>query len=305
MVQVEISRAISFLFYGANCQVRSASGNLSFDGGAELFRRVEGELRNRKFGVDEFSSISDPFLGSREDSEKFFRYLIEKNILCESNLDSEEPDYTHQLYQRYSLFPDDSLVVSLKSIQKIAVDASGVLAEPIKAALKSSTYFQLVDSEQADCILYATATEGYEELLLADKVLAKWKKPYLFINIDRVSIYLGPLVIPEKTACFHCLEKRLFVNALYKKEARAISEFSKTLANSELSDAQTNICVGLVLNELTKLRTTPVSATVLGAQVKLDLDTYRSVRSEIVKVPKCEHCSTALKRPATAMRDAV
>jgi len=103
---------------------------------------------------------------------------------------------------------------------------------------------------------------------------------------------VGPLVIPNKTACFACFKKRIFSNTDVENNKK---DFPMRLDTRLVEPGQQEVFLGLLVNQIINFLTnenSPLSGKVLF----FDLNRMTFEKENLFIIPWCDACST--KGPA-------
>jgi bacteriocin biosynthesis cyclodehydratase domain-containing protein len=116
---------------------------------------------------------------------------------------------------------------------------------------------------------------------------------------DGPFILVGPLVVPQRTACWECFETRVFMNL---REAAVYQRYKNALAsNHALRNGQGNSAVlASLLVSLTAMEALSFAATAdsttLGSVLSLYLPTMEFSMNEVLRLPGCAACSPLAER---------
>lgn len=299
---ISIAPAVNFIFFDESCQVRTATGNFTFDGGSKIFKVLEKTLKDEACSAETLVQVLSDEMHDADGGRRLYEFLLANRVIQNADLAALSTRYEEEVYSRFVLFPDDELLSELKQLKRVFLLGNESLLKSISSRFTTEGYTLVEPDDGYDIAIYIGIDAGSAAMLDANRQLLTKGQKYLFVNIERTALQIGPLVVPSRTACYECLHKRAYTNALHKQEFLALSKFSKAPIDDPDSIV-TGIIENLVINELKKLCLGNASATALGKQIELDLCDYSSVSRNIVKVPRCKACSSLHKVPAPALRD--
>ncbi len=125
---------------------------------------------------------------------------------------------------------------------------------------------------------------------------------WLLAKPTGLTLWLGPLLIPGRTGCWHCLHQRLAGNRqvedyLSGKGGAAVLAMAPERARAPHSDI---VFSGLLAGEVKKI-TAGQPSVLEGMMITLDLRGLETVKHTLVRQPQCPECgdpSLVAKRPA-------
>lgn len=292
------------MFFGSSCQVRTANGNFTFDGDISLFAELEESLRGAGQDRSTIFTAINTHLGDEIATDKLLTFLISKGVIVKAIEIENASEYEVLNYSKFMLYPDDDMIRASKSCSKITVVKASPFFEQITSGLSESGFEVENDCKKSDLSIFMGCNASHNEILDINATLFATGKPYLLGNIEGYTVNIGPLVFPGKTACYQCLHRRLYANALSQREFLALTHFKNT--NSLHSDpAVSGFVCSIILNEMKKYKYGNLQAVPTSARIEIDLGDYSSERRQIIKVPRCPTCSSLSQKPTPALRDAV
>ncbi len=117
--------------------------------------------------------------------------------------------------------------------------------------------------------------------------------------------YVGPLVVPGETACYHCLQSRenshlddfelVRTSEAHAPQLQGLSGFFPSMG-SILGD--------LAAMELFKFYTGAIPSRTVGSQVELNMLAPSMSARRVLRVPRCPTCAPAVLRPAASLERA-
>lgn len=113
-----------------------------------------------------------------------------------------------------------------------------------------------------DVAIFAPSNCTYEDLLSVNKKLYDYNKPYIQVNFDGIDMVVGPLVIPNKSACLECIlsSKLNNINTSLSNDDKIVIDDLKSLkysysfsnTSTEIQKSVISYLVDVVINEITK-----------------------------------------------------
>lgn len=149
------------------------------------------------------------------------------------------------------------------------------------------------DIKDSDIVLFCSDKPDFKTPHLINELCVKNDTPWISARFDGLTGEVGPLVVPRKTACYNCYDKRI------KSNLENIDEqlvFEKHLEKNEpanygsLNQFYTIIAEYLSL-EVIKYITKYEHPVTLGAVLFIDFDNYENKLYKVLKIPRCPVCS--------------
>jgi ribosomal protein S12 methylthiotransferase accessory factor len=159
--------------------------------------------------------------------------------------------------------------------------------------------FQLNDEmsiylTQRDWDLVLVTSEDLSTLLTLGKLLNKTSLPTLYARINGLEAHVGPIVTPNKTACWNCCRQRLLANTQKPLAEYQVQQFLfKQPSNSDrqISLSPMPSLVGnLIALEALKFLTDFSPSKLNGAVLIQNLLTFEASLHSIIPIPWCEVC---------------
>lgn len=154
-------------------------------------------------------------------------------------------------------------------------------------------------SDTPDIYLVATNDYNHPQLKEINQEFEQNKTPWLLVKPTGKVLWLGPVFVPDKTACWECLHHRLElhnpINKLYRTVKNTTNPPSKPLVYHPTT-LQTG--ANLAVLEIIKYLYNQDHATLSNHIVSIDTQTLEKQLHTIVKRPQCKVCgTTTLKKP--------
>lgn len=231
-------------------------------------------------GINSFGMIEDNFKSrySKEEVRLFLKTILNEGIVS---------------------LKDNN---SLNKTPKILIIGEGVIADSFKD-YESTTLNNFLNKpfENFDAAILAPATATYSEVLDVNQKLDQMKKPFIQITYNGKKLSVGPMVLPQKTACFGCT-----VSYELKRLNSKISDEEK-IELSDLNDLKyclplPNTCKkskikfikDILIEDITNLFNGN-SSEFLNFQYKFDLEFTNYKKEEQLPATSCNLCNGTTK----------
>jgi len=123
------------------------------------------------------------------------------------------------------------------------------------------------------------------------------KKPWMLIKITGSDVWLGPLFVPGKTACWNCLKQRLDLNKPIDVFYQNIKNTSKNLQIPIANLSITNqIGANMAVMEIIKWFYNDQKSKLEENILRFDPKTLEHKHHRVFKRPQCKICGDELKR---------
>lgn len=151
------------------------------------------------------------------------------------------------------------------------------------------------DSENA-IVLVCTDTDDHGFALRQnDEALGK-NLPALYAALTDSCARIGPFVLPKETSCFACYHHRLRSNITFHEEFDnlvGVAGHAGSAAPAQASRIYALAAASHICAELLKFVHKTTHIALLGRVMEIDLVTYQSSISNILKLPRCTRCGMA------------
>ncbi|GAB4182471.1 MAG: TOMM precursor leader peptide-binding protein [Coleofasciculaceae cyanobacterium] len=214
-------------------------------------------------------------------------YIVESNVPLPSNLAifcehlNIEPTAAYHRLQ--------ATKVTVKTF------GSNLPSAEFKTTLES-LYIQVAEEGDIDVIL----TDDYlqDGLDTFNEKALHFSRPWMLVNPVGTIIWIGPIIVPGKTACWQCLAQRLRDNRPVEGFIQRHKEISTPLIpplNSLPSTVQT--ALGMAATEVFKWIVRGENKRLEGVLVTHDTLTLESQNHSLVKRPQCPSCGEIVNGP--------
>lgn len=162
--------------------------------------------------------------------------------------------------------------------------------------------------EENSILLICSDSDDHRFALQQNEYALGKNIPALFAALTDSCARIGPFVLPKETSCFACYHHRLRSNITFHEEFDNLVGVAGHAASSDTAQvsriyalaAASHICA-----ELLKFVHKTTHIALLGRVMEIDLVTYQSSISNILKLPRCTQCGMARAHvaPTRAARD--
>jgi len=137
------------------------------------------------------------------------------------------------------------------------------------------------------------------QLRLLNRICLAHRIPWLHAAIDGPFLFIGPIFIPRRSACYECLETRIIMNlresASYQRYKLAIADRQVRFGQLPLEPVTSGILASLASLETMNYALTGSSSTV-SKMMALYLPTMEFTYNEVLRLPGCTGCSPSPER---------
>jgi bacteriocin biosynthesis cyclodehydratase domain-containing protein len=122
---------------------------------------------------------------------------------------------------------------------------------------------------------------------------------WLHASADGPVLFIGPTMIPRRSACYECFEQRVVMNlreaGSYQRYKKALAERQVTVGTLPLEPALGSILTAHTVLEAINIFTTGASFTV-GKVLAIYLPTMEFSYNEVLRLPDCGSCAPSSER---------
>ncbi|OJJ16148.1 hypothetical protein BKI52_35875 [marine bacterium AO1-C] len=186
-------------------------------------------------------------------------------------------------------------VLQQKSIN--IIDIGRVDHLTFEAACQQS---QLKVSDTPDIYVVLTDDYNHPELTTLNQKFEQEKTPWMLVKPTGTTLWLGPVFVSGKTACWECLHHRLDLHNPMSKFYRAIKNTEETLAKPLVSHPMiTQMAASFAVIELVKWLYDSENHLLHHKILSIDTKNFEKQLHTIVKRPQCQVCGdTEVKHPS-------
>jgi bacteriocin biosynthesis cyclodehydratase domain-containing protein len=141
-------------------------------------------------------------------------------------------------------------------------------------------------------VVHASASVNPLELRGLNRVCLHHRVPCIAAAIDGPFLLVGPTVLPGRSACLECLEKRVLMNL---RGAASYQAYKTALLEGRASGVLSSLLSSLVSMEALNFALAGTSFTV-GKVLCVYLPTMEFTYNEVLRVPGCTACGSAPER---------
>lgn len=153
-------------------------------------------------------------------------------------------------------------------------------------------------------VVFASATVDPVELRAFNRIALHHGIPWLHAAIDGPSLLVGPTFVPNRSACYECLETRVLMNlreaSSYQGYKRALADGRVAGSHAPLDSVLETMVASLTAFEALNYLLTDASFTV-GRALAVYLPTFEFSYNEVLRLPGCPACGSAPERDDRAL----
>lgn len=295
-------------------RIRSSSGillkrgreevHITGEPGAELIERLYLMLDKKPQTLNDLlCCLPKP---ERPGAESLIRYLVAKRFLicgAEPPTPSLNASPEEFFYWHFGLTPlkvslewegvtlglvaDDSVFTSFfDSCLRLGLSSSNIIYD-------TTVIERLLSQKQLTFLIAVSSSGSWRHLLQWNEACVKSSTPYLPVLLQDLLGYIGPLVIPTKTACLACAKAR-FNSNLPDPDLATIIETAIEAegSNDAFHPALVTTMASIASFELFKY-VCKVPRTSIGQMVEVNLLVNSMKPRPVLKAPRCSTCSQA------------
>lgn len=153
---------------------------------------------------------------------------------------------------------------------------------------------------KVDLIIFAEDIALQSDLLKVNKLCIDADKPWISLRVGELKFQIGPMVVPNQTACYECFQNRYNGNLSFYEEEMQFEKYKEdnwnqmeTCGSDLFYSMAANYLVWEVIKQITKIFT-PVT---LSRVITFDILTLETSIDSILKMPRCPVCSNIEKKP--------
>jgi thiazole/oxazole-forming peptide maturase SagC family component len=143
-------------------------------------------------------------------------------------------------------------------------------------------------------LVFASRIINPVQLRLLNRICLAHRIPWLHAAIDGPFLFVGPIFVPHRSACYECLETRIMMNlresASYQRYKLAIADRQVRFGQLPLEPVTCGILSSHASLEAMNYVLTGSSSTV-SKMLAIYLPTMEFTYNEVLKLPGCRGCS--------------
>jgi bacteriocin biosynthesis cyclodehydratase domain-containing protein len=191
-------------------------------------------------------------------------------------------------------------------------DANGAAAEMVRNLSGRDLNDGLAFEEALDAaggwrdslVIHASTTIDPVELRVLNRVCFGAGVPWLHAALDGPFILVGPLVVPGRSACYECLEKRVTMNlrerASYVRYKEAIADHRVAYGTQPVQPVLVGLLASHAALETLNFLATGSTFTI-NKLLAIYIPTMEIVYNEVLRVPSCPTCAPAAEQHETGV----
>lgn len=157
-----------------------------------------------------------------------------------------------------------------------------------------------IESPAPDCVMATSDFGETEALCELNRLCIESETTFLPVVLSNLIGYVGPMVVPNETACYQCLRARQNSHLHDWKSHRAVEAVAfdgQTVVGFHPSMA--HILGEIAAFELFKFYSGVLSSWNVGTLIEVNLLATKIVTRHVLKVPRCPACSPLKRQPST------
>jgi bacteriocin biosynthesis cyclodehydratase domain-containing protein len=145
-------------------------------------------------------------------------------------------------------------------------------------------------------IVYVTETVRPHEALALNRLSLRYGFPWLHATADGPFVLVGPTFVPNRTACYECLETRVLMNL---REEASYQAYKRALVEGRVSGATAPLdaVVGALLSSLAAFAALNFLVTATDFTIHKMLAVYlpsmEFTFNEVLRIPGCPACGSS------------
>lgn len=223
-----------------------------------------------KENVDKTYFLKNAFLSEKIDAEKVIGILKKFKVGIVSNTDNEE-------------------------IIKAYFNKMGII-NIVTMDITNNLGVLLKDSK-VDFLFFFQNSDDIVNKYLINTACIENRIPFLYVYASGFEMKVGPLVVPHKTSCLECYEKRLESNLIYAEDRQKWYNYAlhngKHIGNDEKLFLVENMAISWGIIECIKFiikEYTWIFPEVIEAEIYFNMFNGMHKRNKIMKNPRCKCC---------------
>ncbi|PWC85513.1 hypothetical protein TSH100_15295 [Azospirillum sp. TSH100] len=192
----------------------------------------------------------------------------------------------------------------------IFIEGTGLTAEAVRESLLecAAEYVQLVDDLlSASFAVICSDWEDASTFSAANRRCVEAQIPATFVVLNEGAVRIGPLVIPQQSACFDCLTDRLLANAAFPEELRASMVQIRLLPEQRPGGRlAARLAASLACLQILKFIMRLPQLAPSGDVMEFDLIGAKYSQGRLLRSPRCKTCGPGrLGEPVPSVRASI
>ena len=150
--------------------------------------------------------------------------------------------------------------------------------------------------EKSDLVIVAEDYPNLDLFETVNEICFEKKKAWIRISFDDNIGYLGPFVIPGKTACYNCCELRLVTNSPYYEYELWRNKQNIPKTKLKLPAVFADVLSDMCLNEIVRFLILCKKPETTDTLFMFDLRQLNLTKHKVIQHPNCIYCNSPLRR---------
>lgn len=163
---------------------------------------------------------------------------------------------------------------------------------PHQEPLTFEAWFGKIDWASMDCLVATSDCGGRDLLREWNELAMQHRCHFLPIVLQDVIGYLGPLVIPNETACYECLISRENSHQETFTLRRAVEHSAFRGQPSAFHPLMASVLADVAAFEMARFYSQSIPGHLSSSLIEVNLLGASITRRKVLKVPRCVVCST-------------
>ena len=148
-------------------------------------------------------------------------------------------------------------------------------------------------------LVFATKVINPVQLRMVNRICLELRIPWIHAAIDGPFLFVGPIFIPHRSACYECLEIRVMMNL---RESGSYQRYKRAIIERQVEEGQIPVepAINGVLSSHTVLETLNFALTgssfTVSKVLAIYLPTMEFTYNEVLRAPSCTSCSPSPER---------
>ena len=245
---------------------------------------------NKELSIDEIyidSNFTEDYF------KEILDFLVEKRIVSLHKKEKSEI-YKYLSSMNISIENIDKEMAILKS-KKLGIYGDSQFTSLINTELSSLFETEIIEDykniKEKDLYILLYSYENIEKFIEFNKIAHEKNLKFLRVVMNKGSLRLGPISIPEQTVCYSCFISRVVSNKQYPDIY--IKYHSKEDSRMNIEDYQKDILISSVISvkkQLVRYFSQYLSSEIMDKEIIYDFEHDEINYNKILMVPNCDYC---------------
>lgn len=243
-------------------------------------------------GTNSLSKILEQVGSTASSMQVFFALdqLAKRGITVEGEGQSDHPSAA--LLERFSGWSSET-VERIENLSVSVQSVGGDFTDRLTSVFSSVGLN--VTSDGCDFTVVATDDYLRPELEALNRDALANQRPWMLVKPVGKELWIGPILQPGTTGCWHCMAHRLRANRQVEGYLENKLGTEELLVTSRSWLPSTiSLAASLTANEVIKWAHSPANTVVLGKINSFDLQSRQTQEHVLIKRPQCSSCGRAL-----------